>query len=191
LYFKELKYIADYLPNGNCDVNHSLSTLSNDTTVSVNTHFPEGINVKYIDVNNHHAHQHNDEQLRASHTSSSSSKHSYSHGHSHGVKRKHNAHSHTLKHTKAHREHHRHHEDEIKDIKSNAWMAVMGDGLHNFSDGLAIGAAFAVSLTTGITTAIAVFCHELPHEIGNFAVLRRAGMPIKNALIFNVISRLI
>jgi zinc transporter ZupT len=35
-----------------------------------------------------------------------------------------------------------HHKQEIQDIKSNAWMAVMGDGLHNFSDGLAIGLSF-------------------------------------------------
>lgn len=54
-----------------------------------------------------------------------------------------------------------------------------------------LGAAFATSETTGLTTTIAVFCHELPHEIGNFAVLRRAGMPIKNALIFNIISSIL
>ena len=101
-----------------------------------------------------------------------------------------------------------HHKQEIQDIKSNAWMTVMGDGLHNFSDGLVIGlsffcffkslinfsiigAAFATGVTTGITTAIAVFCHELPHEIGNFAVLRKAGMPIKRALIFNIVSSIL
>lgn len=43
-----------------------------------------------------------------------------------------------LKH-KAQMHHKMHHEHEIQNIKSNAWMAVMGDGLHNFSDGLAIG----------------------------------------------------
>ena len=58
----------------------------------------------------------------------------------------------------------------------------------NFYKSPILGAAFATGVTTGITTAIAVFCHELPHEIGNFAVLRKAGMPIKRALIFNIVS---
>ena len=64
----------------------------------------------------------------------------------------------------------------------------MGDGLHNFADGLAIGTSFASSLSTGFGTAIAVLCHELPHEIGDFAVLRRAGVSLKRALIFNAVS---
>ena len=47
-----------------------------------------------------------------------------------------------------------------------AWMVIMGDGLHNLCDGVIIGAAFAGSITGGLSTSIAVFCHELPHEIG-------------------------
>jgi zinc transporter ZupT len=70
-------------------------------------------------------------------------------------------------------------------------MLMMSASLHNFSDGLAIGAAFAVSITTGMTTAIAVFCHELPHEIGIFAVLRRDGIRMKNAIIFNTVSSIL
>ena len=44
----------------------------------------------------------------------------------------------------------------------------MGDGLHNFTDGMAIGAAFANNIAGGFSTALAVFCHELPHELGTF-----------------------
>lgn len=71
-----------------------------------------------------------------------------------------------------HHQHHHHHShkiDKATSIATVAWMVIVGDGFHNFSDGLAVGAAFSASLTSGLTTAIAVFCHELPHELGNYA----------------------
>uniref|UniRef100_A0A3Q2QL70 Zinc transporter ZIP6 n=1 Tax=Fundulus heteroclitus TaxID=8078 RepID=A0A3Q2QL70_FUNHE len=67
-------------------------------------------------------------------------------------------------------------------------MVIMGDGLHNFSDGLAIGAAFTESLSSGLSTSVAVFCHELPHELGDFAVLLKAGMTVRQAILYNVLS---
>ncbi|KOC69467.1 Zinc transporter foi [Habropoda laboriosa] len=73
-------------------------------------------------------------------------------------------------------------------MSSVAWMVVMGDGLHNFTDGMAIGAAFSANLAGGFSTAIAVFCHELPHEIGDFAVLLKAGMSAKQAVFYNLLS---
>jgi len=53
--------------------------------------------------------------------------------------------------------------------KSVAWMVMVGDAVHNFADGLAVGASFAQSWQTGLSTSIAVFCHELPHEFGQSA----------------------
>ncbi|KAK0073466.1 hypothetical protein PV325_009691, partial [Microctonus aethiopoides] len=73
-------------------------------------------------------------------------------------------------------------------MSSVAWMVIMGDGLHNFTDGMAIGAAFAANIAGGFSTAIAVFCHELPHELGDFAVLLKAGMSAKQAVFYNLLS---
>ncbi|XP_062337260.1 zinc transporter ZIP6 isoform X2 [Osmerus eperlanus] len=73
-------------------------------------------------------------------------------------------------------------------VAALAWMVIMGDGLHNFSDGLAIGAAFTEGLSSGLSTSVAVFCHELPHELGDFAVLLKAGMTVRQAILYNVLS---
>ncbi|GFR99228.1 zinc transporter ZIP10 [Elysia marginata] len=87
---------------------------------------------------------------------------------------------------------HRGHSHSVPDsVAAVAWMVILGDGIHNFSDGLAIGAAFANSITGGFSTSIAVFCHELPHEIGDFAVLLRAGMSTKQAIWYNCLSSIL
>lgn len=72
-----------------------------------------------------------------------------------------------------------------------ALMVIIGDGLHNLTDGLAIGAAFSTDLVTGFATALAIFCHELPHELGDFAVLIKSGMTIRKALGYNVLSSIL
>ncbi|GFN86366.1 Zinc transporter zip10 [Plakobranchus ocellatus] len=91
----------------------------------------------------------------------------------------------------SHGSHHGHAHSVPTSVAAVAWMVILGDGIHNFSDGLAIGAAFASSITGGFSTSIAVFCHELPHEIGDFAVLLRAGMTAKQAIMYNCLSSLL
>ncbi|EEC13486.1 hypothetical protein IscW_ISCW009734 [Ixodes scapularis] len=102
-------------------------------------------------------------------------------------------HSFTL--TVADHHHHHHHHGHSHEVPSTvaamAWMVIIGDGLHNFSDGLAIGASFASGLSGGLSTTIAVFCHELPHELGDFAVLLKAGMSVKQAMLYNILSSIL
>ncbi|CAF3431381.1 unnamed protein product [Rotaria sp. Silwood1] len=77
---------------------------------------------------------------------------------------------------------------QLKIIKSTGWMILFGDSIHNFADGLAIGAAFSEDLMLGITTTIAVACHELPHELGDYAVLLQSGFSHSRALLWNFLS---
>ncbi|XP_070200088.1 metal cation symporter ZIP14-like [Littorina saxatilis] len=71
-----------------------------------------------------------------------------------------------------------------------AYMVIFGDGLHNFIDGLSIGAAFTDSILLGISVSVAVMCEELPHELGDFAILLNAGMRLRKALMYNFLSSL-
>jgi len=77
---------------------------------------------------------------------------------------------------------------DLKEIKSIAWMITVADGLHNFIDGMAIGASFVVSPVQGLSTSVAIFCEEFPHELGDFAILLNAGMTIQQAAFFNFAS---
>jgi zinc and cadmium transporter len=75
-------------------------------------------------------------------------------------------------------------------ISSLSWTILLGDGLHNFIDGMIIAGSFLVSIPTGIATTIAVAFHEIPHEIGNLGVLINAGLNKKRALFLNFLSAL-
>lgn len=69
-----------------------------------------------------------------------------------------------------------------------AWTNLVGDGIHNFLDGAVIATAFLVDVPLGIATTIAVVIHEVPQELGDFAVLLRSGMAPAKALLFNLAS---
>jgi zinc and cadmium transporter len=73
-------------------------------------------------------------------------------------------------------------------IHSFAYMNLIGDSVHNFIDGLIIGASFLINTTVGISSTIAIIFHEIPQEIGDFGVLIHGGFKIKKALIFNFLT---
>jgi len=72
-----------------------------------------------------------------------------------------------------------------------AFMNLIGDGLHNFTDGIVIAASFLISFPLGATTTIAVILHEIPQEIGDFGVLVHGGFSRSKALLFNFLSGLL
>lgn len=72
-----------------------------------------------------------------------------------------------------------------------AFMNLVGDGLHNFIDGLLIAGSYISSIPLGIATTIAVILHEIPQELGDFGVLLHAGLSKIKALFFNFISALL
>lgn len=69
-------------------------------------------------------------------------------------------------------------------------LTILGDAFHNFLDGVAIAAAFLISVPVGIATAVAVVFHEIPQEIGQFAILVHGGWSQKKALLYNFVSAL-
>ncbi|CAK9291415.1 unnamed protein product [Gordionus sp. m RMFG-2023] len=73
-------------------------------------------------------------------------------------------------------------------LQSLSIFLIVGDIAHNIVDGIAIGAAFSSSIKEGLSTSFAVFCHELPHELGDFAVLVSTGMSFKMALVVNLFA---
>ena len=76
----------------------------------------------------------------------------------------------------------------LKHIQSTGWMAFIGDILHKAADGFAIGASFAESLSLGFSTSLAILFHEIPHELGDYAVLLGAGFKFWNILVLNTIT---
>ncbi|XP_037234569.1 zinc transporter ZIP4 [Falco rusticolus] len=61
-------------------------------------------------------------------------------------------------------------------------MVTLGDAAHSVADGLALGAALASSWRAGVATGLALLCHELPHALGDLAVLVQAGLSWQRAL---------
>ena len=76
-------------------------------------------------------------------------------------------------------------------VKSFALLNLIGDGLHNYLDGIIIMVAFLSGTRNGIIITLAVLFHEFPQEIGDFGILLYGGFSKKKALFFNFISGMI
>ena len=74
------------------------------------------------------------------------------------------------------------------DIHAFTYLNLIGDGIHNFADGLVIGASFTVSINFGLITSLVIIFHEIPQEIGDFGVLVYGGLSKARALFFNFLT---
>ena len=84
-----------------------------------------------------------------------------------------------------------HHHEEYHDeneTKSTLPLIIFGDTIHNFLDGIVIAGTFMVSIPLGITTAIAVFAHEIPQEIGDFGLMVHKGLKRSKIILVNIAS---
>lgn len=82
-------------------------------------------------------------------------------------------------HNTNHEEHHLH---------PVGYLNLFGDAVHNFIDGIIIGASYVVSVPVGVATTVAVLLHEVPQELGDFGVLIHAGFSVRKALFFNFLT---
>ena len=86
--------------------------------------------------------------------------------------------------------HHAHGHDALEAGKAG-WMILIGDGMHNFTDGILIAAAFLADPKLGLVTGLAIIAHEIPQEIGDFIILLNAGFTRTRAFIFNLLCSLL
>ena len=84
--------------------------------------------------------------------------------------------------------HHEEHHEHEKETKSTLPLIIISDTMHNFLDGIIIAATVISSPQLGIVTALAVFAHELPQEIGDFGLMLHKGLKRKKIILINLIS---
>jgi zinc and cadmium transporter len=84
---------------------------------------------------------------------------------------------------------HQHNHDHARQ-KASGSLVLIGDALHNVLDGVLIAAAFLTDVHLGIVTALAIMAHEIPQEVGNFAVLLHSGVTRGRAIGLNLLTSL-
>ena len=82
------------------------------------------------------------------------------------------------------------HEHNHEHNHSNIIISLMGDFIHNLTDGMAIGAGFNKNIKIGVSLSLSIFFHEIPHEIGDFSYLLKQNMSITNTIISQMITAL-
>ncbi|HEX6158906.1 MAG TPA: ZIP family metal transporter [Thermoanaerobaculia bacterium] len=83
---------------------------------------------------------------------------------------------------------HRHHHHEGIGRPELAGVNILGDAIHNYIDGLLIGASWLAGPALGISTTLAVLLHEIPQELGDFGVLIHSGLTVRQAALLNAAS---
>ena len=86
--------------------------------------------------------------------------------------------------------HAHHHGHDAHEAGKAGWMILVGDGMHNFTDGILIAAAFIANPKLGLVTGLAIIAHEIPQGIGDFIVLLNAGFSRTRAYVYNLICSL-
>lgn len=91
-----------------------------------------------------------------------------------------------------HAAHHRHSHNHPSHqaVRPAGLFIILGDSIHNFVDGVLIAAAFLTDIQLGIVTSLAVAAHEIPQEVGDFAILLHSGYSKAKALFYNILSSL-
>ena len=124
-----------------------------------------------------HGHAHEDEHG-----------HGHAHGDEHGPE---HSHGHDDEHGHSHEDAHGHNpsHEHGRDAASGV-LVIIGDSVHNVLDGVLIAAAFLTSFPLGLVTTFAVAAHEIPHRVGDFAILVHSGMSRRRALVMNMATGL-
>ncbi|XP_061616608.1 zinc transporter Slc39a7 isoform X4 [Phyllopteryx taeniolatus] len=106
----------------------------------------------------------------------------HSHGHSHGVAKEKDSDGEEKKAPKKKKV------EKSVDIKVSGYLNLAADFTHNFTDGLAIGASFLVGPAVGAITTLTILLHEVPHEIGDFAILVQSGCTKRKAMCLQLLT---
>ncbi len=126
------------------------------------------------------------------HTHSNGRGHEHA-GHDHGAHANH-GHDHHGHENHAHAHpanaHATHAHDHDHSLRASGVLVIIGDSIHNALDGVLIAAAFLTSFPLGLVTTFAVAAHEIPHRVGDFAILVHSGMSRGRALFMNMATGL-